>query len=327
MNRRPLVPILGLFFIVGCGGTTVQLSVLRPAQLNAAEHGGTMSIGEFRVSDPNWYQAGTLIAQDLRQRVVGVEGGVVRFMESGGGLIIHGQLLDHTYAERVTTQAATCSRTEGTGQAARTVNYPCTEYTRTGQSHVNIIFNVSTSGGQAVTATTFEDNSTSSTTARDQQPAAIDGDGMLRALREGLTERFAHVILPWRETVAVHFQDCEAGAEALCERGVQLVQGGDYPNAVGAFEQAASAIDNSTSTVAPADRASPHWNRALALEYSGRYPEAIMAFGRAIELDPGESDYREELANVQRMQSDAERLRQQGLGTSQAEDVQSAAAQ
>ena len=123
------VGVMLVLAAAGCHPSAV-FSVVRPAMINARQYGSTMTVGSFG-GQP---QAATEVVQDLRQRIVGSEGGIVRYLEGGAGLTIHGDVTNYTYQENVESNRGTCSRMVGEGQNRRRVEYACTHYIRRGRA-------------------------------------------------------------------------------------------------------------------------------------------------------------------------------------------------
>lgn len=284
--------------------------VLRPAQINAQDFGGTMTVQTF--GGPG--EAAMAVTRELRRRVGESEGGVVRYVRSGAGLLVHGEVADHTYRERLDRRSKMCSRTGGFGDRMYERSYMCSSYTRTGHAHVAITFYViATESGEQVMSLTLED-SWHAMTRRDQSlPAKIDGTSMLVKMRQTLIERFAKIVLPWREQVEVRFGRC-GRAQVHCEAGIEALRTGRFKRARGAFSAALRQLEKSGGR----DRhiAGAFYNLGLAREYSAEFEGAISAIRRASKLDPENDEYRRELRNVRRMRREREELTRQGHGRS-----------
>lgn len=311
MNTSWLKATMIVLVAAMMGGCTAgaQLSVLRPAVLNARQFGGTMSVGPF----DGHPMAAAAIAQDLRQRIMTAEGSPVTLVEGAGALVITGSVIDYSYSERMEQDRETCSRTETNANGeSRRIEYACIEYTRRGHAHVAIAFNVTVSAtGQTIIASTYEDQASRTRTATDEQPAHIDGAGLLARLRDGLVEQFARVILPWRETVRVRLGRC-GDARQHCDPGIQAFRASDFHTAAAAFQRAVTQLEGMEEPPAD-DLADAWWNLALSLEYSGDWGRAEQAIGEAARYEPDNEAFAQELQNVRRMAEEARRLNEQGV--------------
>lgn len=284
--------------------------VLRPAQLNARDHGGTMTVQTF--GGPG--EAAISVTRELRRRVGESEGGVVRYVRSKAGLLVYGEVADYTYRERLDRRSKMCSSPAGFGDRMYERSFLCSSYTRTGHAHVAITFNVTaTKTGDQVVSVTLED-SWSAVTRRDQSlPAAIDGTSMMVKMRETLVEEFAKMILPWREQVKVRFGSC-GRARVHCDAGIEALKTGRFKRARGAFSAALRQLKKAGGR--ERHLAGAFYNLGLAREYSAEFDGAISAIRRASKLDPENDEYRQEIGNIRRMQREREELVVQGHGKS-----------
>ncbi len=311
--RPPLSPVIPrvflsmivLFSFFGCG-STATISVLRPAQINAREFGGTMSVVPFG-GHPDGARMVTLA---LVQRVRNADERFAIYVRNGGSLIIQGTVMDYEHAETVRQTPTACPRSTRTGGHAS--GRTCYTQERRITAFVTVLFEVvhRTSGERLVSVTLTD--SESRTNRMIHTSVSTDGALMLQELTEGLMERFARVILPWREEVRIRFGRC-GDASSHCEEGVQAMRAGNYRLAARAFRAAVRQLRRDGARGRNRPLAQANWNLGLAYEYAGDYERALRSIRRARRHDPRNDDYRRELRNIRRLEDDREELLRQGL--------------
>ncbi len=333
---RPLFALCALASLgaaTGCA-RTATFAVTRPAMLNAAAVGNTMTVAGIAAPTgmPQDVQAAAEIVADLQQRIANSLNRSIRLLPAGGGVVITGQVIANQYGERLQQISATCYRSVTVyvnGQATtQSQGYPCSRQQRIGTAAARLEFTV-THGQttQVIFDQTYEDAATVTTSASDDRSSAppIDGFGMLHNLRAGLTNRFARVILPYQENVTVEFEDCDG--DARCRQGYDLVQAGNLAAAEPLFTAVVGQYQNPGLPIPPnlAERIGEAlYNRGLARSYMGRYSVAVADITRAIAIRPNETDWQAELQSAQRMAHDQEALRQQGAVSNETQNVQQA---
>lgn len=320
----------------GCA-RTATFAVTRPAMLNAAAVGNTMSVGGVAAPTgmPQDLQAAGEIVADLTGRISRSLNPSIRLLASGGGVVITGAVLGNQYAENIEQSAGTCTRQVPAyvngRQTTRTESYACTTLRRVGTASARLQFQVTHgTSNESLFDRTYEDSATTATTGvispyERRDPPPIDGGGMLHNLRAHLVDHFARVILPWQESVTVEFEDCDG--DARCRQGYDLVQAGNLAGAEPLFTQVIGQYQNATLPVPPNEAekiGEAFYNRGLTREYLGRYTQAVADITRAMQLRPDESDWQHELESAQQMARDQEALRQQGAVSNETQNVQSA---
>lgn len=320
----------------GCA-RTATFAVTRPAMLNAAAVGNTMSVGGIAAPTgmPQDLQAAGEIVADLTGRISRSLNPSIRLLASGGGVNITGAVLGNQYAESIEQNAGTCTRQVPVyvnGQTQyRSESYACTNLRRVGTASARLQFQVTHgTSGESLFDRTYEDSTTTATTGvispyERRDPPPIDGGGMLHNLRAHLVDHFARVILPWQESVTVEFEDCNG--DARCRQGYDLVQAGNLAGAEPLFTQVIGQYQNATLPVPPNEAekiGEAFYNRGLTRSYLGQYARAVADLTRAIQLRPDESDWQQELQSAQQMSHDQEALRQQGAVSNETQNVQNA---
>ncbi len=334
--RKLVVGLIAGMSLGAAGGCsrTATFAVTRPAMLNAAQVGNTMTVGGIAAPTgmPQDVQAAAEISADLSNRITHSLNPAIRLVAQGGGVVITGAVLSNEYGERIEQVDRTCTRTVSVGNGQfRAEPYPCTDIRRIGQAHARLQFQVTHGqNGQVLFDQTYEDTASQTTVGirsayERRDPAGIDGFGMLHAVRSGLVGNFARVILPWQENVTVAFEDCDG--DARCRQGYDLVRSGNLAAAEPLFTAVLGEYAAPGAQV-PANAAErvgeALYNRGVTRSYLGRYAQAVADLTRAIALRPDESDWNQELENARNMARDQEALRQQGAVTNETQNVQQA---
>jgi hypothetical protein len=320
----------------GCVSRTATFRVTRPAMLNAAEVGNTMTVAGVTTNNPAYLPAAAEIVAELQGRITNSLNRSIRLVAQGGGVIISGTVLANDYLEELNRVPRVCSRQVAVGvrngiTQYRTDTYPCTDLVRVGTGLSRIRFTLTNGrSNQVIFDQVYEFSQRATTTGiasayENRPPLPIDGDMLVRQARAVNVEHFAHVILPWQEDVTVEFEDCNG--DERCRQGFELVRAGNLEAAeplftavIGPYTAAGSAVPpNETERVGEA-----FFNRGLVRTYLGRYTLAVADFTRAIALRPGEEDWTAQLQDAQRQARDQEALRQQGAISNQTQNVQQA---
>lgn len=310
----PAVVVALALASIGCG-TRARFEIVRPALLDASQVGNTFTVQPFGGVDPNAsYQIQTM----LEQRIANSLNPSIRLIAGGGGVIVTGDVMDHSYHEELQSVQQTCSRsvsyTDSNGRTqTRSENYPCVQTTRYGTARSSVRFVVMVaSTGQVIFDRTYEDSSQTSTTATNGQPAYIDGRRMLDSMVDGHVAQFAHVILPWPDTVEVAFTGC-GGADG-CGEAFEMVRGGNLAGAEAKYTEILGPYSEASATVDPEDVnivSETLFNRGIIRSYTGSYELGMQDLQRALEIRPGERAWRVELTNIETMAAEQDALRQQ----------------
>lgn len=335
-THPPRFLALALVASLGCASRAATFRVTRPAMLNAAEVGNTMTVSGITTNNPAYLPAATEIVAELQGRITQSLNRSIRLLPQGGGVVIAGAVLSNDYFEEMNRNNRTCTRQVATGvqngvTQYRTDTYPCTDLTRVGTGTSRIQFTLTNGqSNQVIFDQVFEFSQRETTTGvaspyENRTPNFINGDLLVRRARDVNVEHFAHVILPWQEDVTVEFEDCNG--DNRCQQGYDLVRAGNLAAAeplftavIGQYSAAGTAVPpNEAERVGEA-----FYNRGLVREYLGRHTLAVADFTRAIALRPGEDDWGAQLQDAQRQAREQEALRQQGAVSNETQNVQQA---
>lgn len=322
--------LVALALVLGACGSRARFEIVRPALLDASSFGNTFTVQPFSGVDAG---AAYRVQALLEQRVMASLNPSIRLLAGGGGVIVGGQVLDHSYGESMSSNQSTCYRTEyyrdSRGQQqSRSVPYSCITVTRTGTAHSAIRITVMVANtGQIVWDRVYEGSRQAQTSATNGTPPGIDAGGMLTELVDSAVADFAPVILPWPDQVEVAFSDC--GHAEGCDAAWQAVQHGDLPGAEALYTQILGPYDQQTgSQVDPEDAeivADTLFNRGVVRAYSGSYELGIADIERAISIRPQETEWAAELQRIQALAAEYDTLRQQIQGADPQPQVQPAA--
>lgn len=312
---RSLLALFAVLALSACGARA-RFEIVRPALLDASPFGNTFTVQPLSGVDPG---AAYRVQALLEQRIQSSLNPSIRMMAGGGGVIVGGQILDHSYGETFQQQMQTCYRTEyyrdARGQSqSRSVPYQCMQVTRTGTAHSAIRLTVMiASSGQLIWDRVYEGSRQAQTSATNGTPAGIDAGSMLTDLVDTAVAEFSPVILPWPDQVEVPFTDC--GRADGCDRAWAAVQASDLPGAEAIYTQILGPYDTTaTTTVDEEDNeivADTLFNRGIVRAYSGSYELGIADLQRAIAIRPQESDWARELATIEALAAEYDALRQQ----------------
>src|SRR5688500_15503079 len=103
---RFAIALAALAIATGCG-SRARFEIVRPALLDASQVGNTFSVQPFGGVDPGVsYQ----IQAQLEQRIATSLNPAIRLLAGGGGVIVTGDVIEHSYQEDLRSVEDTCSR-------------------------------------------------------------------------------------------------------------------------------------------------------------------------------------------------------------------------
>lgn len=290
--------VIALFMALTASGCakTMQFSVLRPAKINVKRIAGdaepTVSVGQWSSATSGDQQYASEVGQYLRELIVNSEGHAIAFAETGGAVTLNGTLQEHGQKEDVTVEDRTCAK----GVGDKKVSYPCKFYTRAGKATVRISMNVLDTGGKTVAADTASLERAERTSATDEQPPAIDWEGILLGLRRDAAGQLAKSVVPYRVVVAKRMFSC-GDAKKTCQAGMTQLGQGNFDEAIALFTQALESLEKSAKRDSE-NEAAAYWALALTHEFSGNFKEAGASVRKAIALDPDNETYASEVSAI-----------------------------
>ncbi len=308
--------LAALLTLASCGTSTVSMMAVRPAILNAQAYGGTVSVAGFAPAHPDYALISGQFRNEVAERIAGGVGGTVRLLEYGGGLVISGRVEAYTAQlhahERLTTCTDSVSVDGGKSSATKNIERPCAWRWLDWQCRVVVTAQVTDPSGRVLIIRPISyERSGSTTQVRDAAPVPPNLHPILQELRLRAAEEVAWLVTPHHERVNAVFYDCQKPATAACEFGVKRMAEARYDEAVAAFTDALAQLERAGASAA--DRAKVLWNRAIVLQFSRRFDEAVADLQAAHRLDP-QDEYRDQIAVVERERAAHQQLLEQGLG-------------
>lgn len=322
--RRPLAYVAwAVLLLAGCGTSTVQLVVARPAVINARAYGGTVSIGSWIPAYADYAEVAGQLRQEIADRVMNSVAGSVRLMDYGGGLVVTGRVDEYAMNLREFVRTEPCDKpapappaVHGDAKPDKHLSQPMVKTTCTWrwyewQARMAVEAKVTTASGEVLLWRPIAAQRSGKTyEAKDYVPAPPNAHAILQVLRQQVADRVAWLVAPRKERVDAVLYDCEEPAKAMCEAGVRLLAQSRFDEAVQAFTEAIGRLE--AAKVPPAELAKAHWNRAIVFQYSGRFDEAWNDLQRAKQLDPKDA-YDQQLVELQRERAMHTQLIQQGV--------------
>lgn len=222
--------------------------------------------------------------------------------------IITGRDLDVSYDVQVTYNNMTCQRPVGKKEVQ---SYACTQYTKVcSAGSLGSLDVVDVQTGRILISRKLRNSCSDRASAIDGEPQCQRDQGALQwcALSWELAE-FVRTISPWQERRFVPFM--KDSSLPTLETGIRNAQVGDLGEAIKIFSAAAKSAETNPK-IKSAAIAKAYWNLGLALEYTEKYNQALLAFKKAYLLNPVHA-YLAEQANVKQLRRNAEELKRQGL--------------
>ena len=309
----------------GCKTVTLQVPVLRPAEINMAKYKqvavaevggnagravadklneGLVESGRFTVVDrqnlDRILKEQELNASDMADASNAAKLGKVM----GTSALIFGTA-EKNYKEDITKDSGTCTKVDG----KTTTKYKCTTYTRVGKATLKGTLKVvDVETGQILKTKTLPCEKSVSTSKTDGDPDKIDPDPYFEACTGGIVATFMKAIAPYTETVNANF--VKDGDLPSMEQGINQAKLGDWANAVETFK---AAVDSGAKNpkISQSTLAKAWWNLGLAYEYSGQFDEGLKAIKKAYELVP-DDDYLHEVKSVEKRKAEQKKLEEQG---------------
>jgi hypothetical protein len=310
-GRLGVVGVAGLVGVLGsgCAARTVEFGVMRPAMLNIAPAGNTISVGNI---DANGRPAAAAdVTADLRSAIAQSLNPSIRLVASGG-VEIDGSIVDDNYVEHTETVSQTCQSATNTTDADGNVqttwtSYDCSYDVRVGNGTSKVRLSVVATADHRVLIDQIY-TSTDSVTS----PSQTDVDTLMHNLRASSVGHFARVILPWQDKVAERFKDCDG--DDRCKQGLARIKAGDLASAdtlfgqvIGAYASGGQVPEKQTKQIGEA-----FYDRGVTRAHDWRYPEAIADMQQAVLLQPKRAKWPAELASLQQLQRDHQALQAQG---------------
>ncbi len=212
------------------------------------------------------------------------------------------------YREHVSSHQRTCQRTEGSGEYARIVKYPCTEYVREGIVTYNASLRVlDTTTSRILVTRAFEKNRNGRSSATDGDPSALDRDGMIKECRDGTSSEFLHMVAPYRVQEDVEL--VTDGDLPEIDTGNEYAKRGEWAKSMEFYAKAVARIDLDPS-IKPKTKGRAHYALGLALAFNGDYKAGIGQIEKAFSLK-NNSDWLDMMERIKQWQREAGQVEKQ----------------
>lgn len=318
--RRSLLLLLGVAVsgaLAGCGTTSVQMLVTRPAVFNAQQFGGTVGVAGFVSQNPALVQVANTFRVDVEQQILAGHGGVVRLTHGGAGLMITGRVDEYGLALQTEEEDAQCDRRvrveQGGKTETRTVRQACKRYRVRWAARMLALVRITSAQGQTVFLRQLLEQDTGITPWNDDEvPQVPNAAGRLAKVKLALAQQVAWLVVPHRERVTATLYDCPEPAAKTCDQGARALAASDYDGSLRLYQQAIDMLKNKPG-LPPSEIAEIHWNRAIVAKYGRMFGLAVQELQAALRLEDS-GTYRRELEAVQRAAVEHEQLIDQGLG-------------
>ena len=318
------MPIVCVFFF-GCSTVGVEVSVLRPAEINLKGK-KELVIGEIsgqQAKKMNAYVKQKAVnsgyfkvidRKHLDEVMAELKLSTSDLVDSGsriklgklmtGSVLIMGNILDYSYREERTKKTHECTKLVNN----KLYKYKCISYYRKGTAVVRASFDViDIETGETLRSKTLESKRYKSTRATDKQAPKIDRNLLLDTCMQKIASKLMRSIAPWEEVVTANFK--KNGDLPMMEVGISYAQAGLWDDALEQFKSAVDVADTNPD-ISPKVAALAHWNLGLAYEYTGQFDEAETSIKKAFAIST-DADYLQELQNIEKLKSDHKKLGEQ----------------
>lgn len=241
-----------------------------------------------------------------RERTLGgTEGNSVE----GASVLIKGRIHEHVLDRSVDSSDFVVTENGGKKKGGR--EYTKTMYRTIGVARVETAFDVvDLETSKLLVSTTSRAERKAASQFGDSAPS-LDESGMMRQCYEEVVSTFMQKLAPFSATAThnlLHVKD-----NAANETGIAYLQGGRPGDALEKFESALVAVRNNPAAKA-GDAARVLHNRAVALEVSGKFDEAINAYQAAMG-DAGGLNDADNISRCEERLGDQRKLKDQGVRT------------
>ena len=322
MKKLLIIKFCVIILLMAACSPSIHLNVKRPAKVNLSEY-KTIAVGDFTgernrrslysvsIEEAITYQLFRTGAFDIVERrnldllleehnlsLSGLvdDGSTVEIGQLlGSAVLVFGRIAENDYQE----ETSRSDQQEDTDGNKYYVNYRSGRYNLA----INIrIVDVST--GRILFTQTFKSSKTTRTQAKDEAAPRIDRNKLFNECVNEISAQFAKKIAPYEERVRVSFEKDRNLPEL--DLAIAQIRVDDWDDAIHTLRSATMKpeIDDDT-------RAKAFYNYGLVIMYYGKYDEAVEAFRRAMQLNPGRNKYQDAIIRARAEKEKAEELQRQ----------------
>ncbi|MFP4288618.1 MAG: CsgG/HfaB family protein [Bacteroidota bacterium] len=319
---KPNVFLLFVILLFAACNPSVYLTVQRPAEINLSGN-KTIGVGEFISPGGRRSLQSNNLEEIITTRLVDVEtfqvvdrqninsllrehnlslSGMVDGDNAvevgkllGTNVLIFGNIHEDSYSEEITET----EKTDEEGGRTYIVKERKGKYTL--KTNIRL---VEVSTGKILAARDFSSVKTAKTSARNEDPPAIDRRSIYRQASQDVASQLVRMIAPYKENVKVSFEKDKQLHEL--DVAIAQIKIGDWDDAIRTLQMAAMKNDLDDKTKAKA-----FYNYGLVILYDGQYENAIESFRRAMQLNPKKKTYQQAVIRARNEQANAEKLKEQ----------------
>ena len=301
--------------LAACGRSHVSMLVLQPALLNARTYGGSVTIAGFAPTRPEYVEVAGQLHREVEQKVLQSPGASVQLRQAGGGMVLTGDVADHSMHLTEGSRLAKCTDTVQVAQGGTTATEHVTRdcFWKWFQWRAAILVNVrvtSAAGQVLFFAPVHVQRDGKTSDSRDRPPSPPDARGILEELRAVAVQRIAEVVVPTHVRVTATLLDCAEPAADTCAAGVAQLAKSNYAGAIAAYTDAIQEL--TAARLPPKEVAKAYYDRGVVHHYGRWFDQAVADFQRAYQLD-ADDDYRRALDEVQAARARHQKLVDQGF--------------
>ena len=293
MNK--LLPFIFLLVLITGCGNFVSVKVMRPAEISTAQYKktaiGNIFANNSRSNDIQTFRTTLLAALQKKNyfEIIDTRMG----MPSGNDvLIINANITNSDYNEEV-TRGEPYKDKEGKSHV---------DQRREGTHVLNTSYQLNTINGVVVGIKSTVNESSTSTTATDKVPDGINREQLVLESITASVNEFLRAIIPYEERVSVEFMDDKSMPEL--KKGIEAAENGFWDLAITHFSKATAQTKNPLVHYA-------YYNEGVAYMYSYDFPKARISLRKALELKGSESVYKRAYQELDRMERDEIKLKEQ----------------
>jgi tetratricopeptide (TPR) repeat protein len=299
------------FILLTSACQSIQFKVIRPAKINVVGmtpegKDPSISIGKWEGHAPNAIDS---LISKISQLILNSPKNIIKLDQSGRGIVkLDGHLHQFQYEEKLNRENQKCTRYNE--KSKKHEQYNCTLYTLVGTARIKASIRVLDQSKQVLGGDTVNEYIKVQNSAYDEQPAAIDGNLLLDQVESIAAEKFAKIVVPYRDTVHKEWFSC-GDASKQCDLALKALQSENFSQAKDLLFEAIKMLEEKNGS--DSDFAATWWALALSQEFSGDFSNAKASLQEALKYKPTEEVFLQEMSSIKREEENAKKLAKQGL--------------
>lgn len=286
---------LVLLLVLNSCGNYVSVKVMRPAEISTAQY-KKVAIGNVFANNSRYGEVDklrTLLTSELQKKnyfqIIDTRMGI----PAGNDLIvINSNILTSTYNEDVTV-----------GDEYKDKNgKPHRDHQRNGKHTLSVQYRLTTVNGVIAGEKSTQSEDEKSTTETDKAPPSINVDELVLENVLNSVNEFLRSIIPYEERISIELKDDESMPNL--KKGIEAAENGFWDLAVSHFSKEAKASSNPLVHYA-------YYNLGVVYLYSYDFEKARINLRKALEMKGNEGAYKRMYAELDRMERDEIKLKEQ----------------